>query len=80
MDLPPHWNQLLSESHIILCQKSVRDLKVVDVVKDQGTFFGIAFFSFEEGIGVVAPMTAWVEMVRGMVAVVEAESIARYVD
>ena len=61
--------------HVILRQYSERDLQIIDVVEDQGTFLGIAFLRFEECMWVIAPVTERVEVVRGVVAVVEAEAV-----
>jgi len=66
--------------HVILRQYSERDLQIIDVVEDQGTFLGIAFLRFEECMWVIAPVTERVEVVRGVVAVVEAEAVRGNID
>jgi hypothetical protein len=45
-------------------------------VEDQGAAVAVGGFGFEEVDGLVAPVAARVEVVAGVVAVVEAEAVA----
>lgn len=45
-------------------------------MEDKSGAGGVLGFSFEEGVRVVTPVTAGVEVVRSMIAVVEAVAVA----
>lgn len=74
-NLLPHRHQLLRQMQVVLRQQAKRNLEVVDILKDQGSFLGVACFGFQEGVWVVSPVAEWVKVVRGVVAVVEAETV-----
>lgn len=62
--------------HVVLAQQRDRHHEVVDIVEDEGAVGGVRVLGFEEGDGVLAPVPQRVEVVRGVVAVVEAVAIA----
>lgn len=66
----------LGKRLVILHHESNGDHKVVDVVEDNGVFFGVSVLGLLEMHRMFAPMTAGVEMVRGVVAVVVALTVA----
>jgi hypothetical protein len=61
---------------IVLQQEPNGDHQVVDVVKDQCAFLGVGVLLVEECLWMVTPVTQWVEVVRGMVPIVEAVTVA----
>ena len=64
------------EALVVLHQEADGDHEVVDVVEDQGALLGVGVLLLEEGLGVVAPVAEGVEVVRGVVPVVEAVAVA----
>ena len=62
--------------HVVLLQELDRHHEPVDVVEDKGSPASICFFRLEKVNWVVSPMPAWVEVVGGVVAVVEADAVA----
>lgn len=73
-------DQAACEVHVVFGQQAKRDHEVVDVVEDEGLLVGVGGFLGEEGRGVVAPVAERVEVVRRVVAVVEAVAVAGDVD
>jgi hypothetical protein len=61
--------------HIVLPDEPVGDHEIVDIAEDQRMLGRIAVFLLEKRYRVLAPVTAGIEMVRGVVAVVEAEAV-----
>lgn len=66
----------LSQPGIVLAQQRDRHEEVVDVVEDQGAVRGICVLGLEEGHRVLAPVSHRVEMMRGVVSVIEAVTVA----
>lgn len=60
---------------IVLPDEPVGDHEIVDIAEDQRMLAGVAIFLLEKRHRVLAPVTAGVEMVRGVVAIIEAEAI-----
>lgn len=60
---------------VILPKKIDSDEDIVDIPEYEGIFLRIAVLLLEEGNGMISPVTAGVEMVRGVVTVIERESI-----
>jgi hypothetical protein len=60
---------------VVLAHETDSDHNIINVAKDEGIFLGIAFFNFDKGNGMFAPVAAWIEMMGCMVAVVEAIAI-----
>lgn len=91
--VPPQHDRALVEAHgllprpdgherarqdvVALLQQAHRDEDVVDVVEDERVLRGVVGPLGEEGGRVVAPVPEGVEVVAGMVAVVEAEAVGR---
>lgn len=61
--------------HVVLRQQPKCYFQVIDVVEYQSAFGGIAGLGFQEGVWVVTPVSEGVEVVRSVVAVVEAETV-----
>jgi len=74
-DLITHRHQTRRQAHVILPQQRDGHHDVVDILEGQGAAFGVLGFGFDEGEGVVAPVPAGVEVVGGVVAVVEAVAV-----
>jgi hypothetical protein len=73
---------LLSYRHQASCQRiiifshqSIRNHEIIDIMKNQGATILVLFLGFHECDRMVAPMTARVEVVRCVPAVVEAISV-----
>lgn len=49
---------------------------IVDIAKNKSMLFSVAILLFQEGDGMIAPVSSRIEMVGGMVAVVIAEAVA----
>lgn len=47
-------------------------------MENKGSFGRVTVFCFEEGIGMVTPVTAGVEMMGSVVAIVETKAIALF--
>lgn len=63
---------------VVFYEKSEGDFEVVDVVKDEGVLRAVGELVREEVHGVLAPVATWVEVVRGVVPVVETVSVALF--
>ena len=75
-NLVANGHKTLGERLVILHHKSNSDHKVVDIVEDYGVLFGVGVLGLLEMHRVFAPVTTGVEMVRGVVAVVVALTVA----
>ena len=60
---------------VVLTKQGDRHHDVVYVSEDQGPAGSVLFFGFEKAERMIAPVTTWVQVVRCVPAVVEAESI-----
>lgn len=72
----PNGNHALGKVRIVLGKQLDRHHQVVDVVKDQCPIRGIGVLGLEKGSRVVAPMSHRVQVVRGVVTVIEAVAVA----
>ncbi len=63
---------------IVLAHQPVRDFKVVNVSKDEGPAANIGVLALDEGEGLIAPVTEGIQVVSGVVAVIEAEAVGLY--
>lgn len=75
-DLRAHRHQTAREVVKVLSDAPVRDHQVVDVGEGQRAFSLVARLGLEEGGRVGFPVAPRVEVVRGVVAVVEAVAVA----
>lgn len=76
VDLIPNRDEAFRQVHVVLAQQTESEHVVVDVVEYQSTTIAICLFRLEEVQRLVTPVATWVEMMGGVVAVVEAEAIA----
>lgn len=60
---------------IILPHQPIRNLQVIDVMEDEGAAVGVDFLVLEEVQRVVAPVAAGVQVMGGVVAVIEAVAV-----
>lgn len=70
--------QALGDVLVVLSQEVDREEEVVDVVEYDCVFVGVLLFLREEGDGVIAPVAERVEMMRGVVAIIVAVSVALF--
>lgn len=75
-NLIAHRHQTLRQCIVVLHQQPDRNHQVIDIVKHQSSAFAVCFFGLQEVDRLVAPVPARVEMVRCVVAVVEAVAVA----
>lgn len=75
-DLIPHGNQAFGQVQVVLAQQPDGDHDIIDVAKHQGMLGRVTVLLLQERVGVLAPVTTRVEVVRGVVSVVVAETIA----
>ena len=75
-NLITHRHQTLRQCSVILRQQSDRDHQVVDVVEHQCPSFAVRFLRLQEMHGLIAPVTARVQVVCSVIAVVEAVTVA----
>lgn len=76
-DLPlANGDHAFGEMRVVLAQERKCHHEVVDVVEDQGIIGGVGVFGLEECHWVLAPVAERVQMVRGVVSVIEAVTIA----
>ena len=73
--LRPDRHKALGEGVVVFAEEPHCDHHIVDVVEDEGVLRGVVVPGLEEGDGVVAPVAEGVEVVRGVVAVVEAVAV-----
>lgn len=78
-DLVAHRHQTPRQVVVVLAHQSHRDHDVVDVAEHEGMLGCIPVLLPQEGEGVVAPVTARVQVVRGVVAVIVAEAVALFI-
>jgi hypothetical protein len=64
------------EIHVVLAQELHCHHEPVDIVENKSPSGAISFFRFEEMDWMVSPMPSWVEVMCGVVAVVEADAVA----
>lgn len=60
--------------HVVFSEQGHRYCNVVNVLKDQSATFSVLLFSSDEVEGMIAPVAAGIEVMGGVVAVVEAVS------
>lgn len=75
-DLVAHGDEALGEVHVVLHDEADGDHDVVDVLEGECVLAGVLVLLLQESDGVLAPVAQRVEVVRGVVAVVEAEAVA----
>lgn len=66
---------MLCQLVVVLRHTSVRDLEIVNVLKNEGALSLVAVFAFDEAQRVITPMSSSIEMVGGMVAIIEAVTV-----
>lgn len=76
INLFAHWHEIVCKDVVIFSQQSNGDHEVVNVAEYKGAFFGIGVLGFDETERVVAPVTAGVEVVRSVIAIIEAMAVA----
>ena len=81
--LPVAHLNLISNRHQTRCQiivvfphQPICEHYVVDITEYERVLGRIEVSGFEKGSGVIAPVTERVDMVRGVVAIVETETVA----
>ena len=77
-DLVANGDHAAGEVVVVFHEQADSDHEVVDVVEDQGTLLGVGLLLLQERAGVVAPVPQRVQVVRGVVPVVEAVAVALY--
>ena len=60
---------------IVFAHQPVRNFEVVNVSKDEGAAVNVGVLALDEGEGLVAPVTEGIQMVGGVVPVIEAEAV-----
>ena len=76
MDLLSHRHDAVCQIQVVLLQDPVGHHQVVNVSEHEGAPFAVLALGLEECGGVIAPVTAWVEVVRGVPPIVEAVAVA----
>lgn len=66
----------LGKMLVIFGQQPEGDHEEVNVVKQDCSLFAVGFALLQKGDGMLAPMPKRIEMVRGVIAIVEAEAVA----
>jgi hypothetical protein len=79
LHLVAHGHQTTREMIIILPQQVDGEEHVVDVVEHEGVLIRVLLLLREKRHWVVSPVTKWVKMVRGVIAVIVAVSVALFV-
>ena len=74
-DLRAHGHEMPREGVVVFGQTAVGDHQVVDAGEGEGALGLVVCLCFEEGGGVGFPVAARVEVVGGVVAVVEAVAV-----
>lgn len=78
VDLVANGNQTFGKIVIVLPKQVHSDEDIIDISEDQGILPGIAILLLEESDRMISPMATGVEVVRGVVAIVERESVTLY--
>jgi hypothetical protein len=76
MDLITQRDEATCEVHVVFPKQSDGDEDEVDVMEDESGFIGVDLLTLEKGIGVLPPVPHRIQMVRGVIAVVEAVAVA----
>lgn len=74
-DLVTDGHQASCQMQVVLAQEPVSDHEIVNVAEDEGLFACVARFLVQKAERVIAPVAARVQVVRGVVAVIEAEAV-----
>ena len=61
---------------VVFAQEVDGDENVVDIAEDEGSFFRIPIFTLHKCYRVISPMATGVQMMRGMVTIVEGVPVA----
>jgi hypothetical protein len=61
---------------VVLPQQVDSEEEVIDIVEHDCMFIGVLLLLRKEGGRVLAPMAEWVEVVRGVIAIVVAVAVA----
>ena len=69
---------MIGQVGVVLGQQLPGDGDVVDVGKDESAAAGVARACLNQGGGVIAPVAARVQVMAGVVAIVEAVSVALF--
>lgn len=75
-DLVAHGHEAVGKVHIVLLHQLKCHHQVVDVVEDKRSAVAVGGLGFDEVHGLIAPVSARVQVVAGVVAVIEAEAVA----
>jgi hypothetical protein len=68
-------NQTFCEMIVVLAHQTVGYLEIVDVSEDECSASDVGISALDEGDRLVAPVAEGIQMMRGVVAVVEAETV-----
>jgi hypothetical protein len=73
--LLPYRHQTSRQLDIVFSEQRDCHHQVVDIVKDKGRAGSVLGFGPEESAWVIAPMAQWIQVMRCMVAVIEAVAV-----
>lgn len=68
-------NETFSKMIVVFAHQTVGYLEIIDISEHQGPASCVGMLVFDEEERLVPPVSQWVGMVGGMVAVVEAKTI-----
>lgn len=75
-DLLSNWHQTFRQVVIVVPHQPICDHQVVDVAEYECVLSCVDVFSFEKGCGMIAPVPKWIQVMRGVVAVIETVAVA----
>lgn len=73
--LLPNRHEAFRKRTVVLHKKPCRNHEIINVVENKGLLRGVQLLALDERHGVLAPVSKGVEVVRGMVAIVETVTI-----
>jgi hypothetical protein len=68
-------NQTFCEMVVVLTHQTVGYLKIVDISEDECSASDVGISALDEGDRLVTPVAERIQMMRGVVAIVEAETV-----
>ena len=74
-NLLSHRHQRIRQMQVVLPQQRESKHQIIDIVEHQRAAVSVGFLGLQEMDGLLAPVAEGVEVVRGVVAVVEAEAV-----
>lgn len=74
-NLIAYWQKTLGEVVVVFPQQSARDCKIIDILKNQSSFSLVLILSSQKTRRMISPVATTVQVVGGMIPVIETVTI-----